>query len=52
MRSDIVPGGIFFSDYELPDGQTAQAQRAIGRRSANPHARARPLLPKGAPAAY
>ena len=52
MRSDIVPGGTF-PDYELPDHdeRPAEAQRAAGRRPADPHARARPLLPEGAPAA-
>ena len=52
MRADIVPGGTF-PDYELPDHteRPPQAQRAAGRRPADPHARARPLLPEGAPAA-
>ena len=52
MRSDIAPGGTF-PDYELPDhtGTPPHAQRAAGRRSDDPHARTRPLLPEGAPAA-
>ena len=45
--------GATFPDYELPDHTKAlaQAQRAAGRRSADPDPRARPLLPEGAPAA-
>jgi len=51
MRADIAPGGTF-PDDELPITQHAtQAQRAAGRRPADPHARARPLLPEGATAA-
>ena len=34
-----------------PHGDPAKAQRATGRRPADPHSRARPLLPEGAPAA-
>ena len=52
MRPDIKPGATF-PDYELPDHteDAPQAQRAAGRRPADPHARPRPLLPEGAPAA-
>ena len=50
MRSDIVPDGIF-PDYELPDHTDTLRRLSGGRRPADPHARARPLLPEGAPAA-
>ena len=51
MRSDIQPGATF-PDYELPDHESVpKAQRAAGRRSPDPHAGARPLLPEGASAA-
>ena len=52
MRSDIVPGGVF-PDYELPDHtETLRKLSEIqGDDPADSHARARPLLPEGAPAA-
>ena len=52
MRSDIVPGGIVPGlRAARPHEDHSQAQRAARRRPADPHARARPLLPEGAPAA-
>ena len=52
MRPDMVPGATF-PDYELPD-HTSTPRRLSelqGEDPLDPHARARPLLPQGAPAA-
>lgn len=53
MRPDIVPGGIF-PDYQLPDhtGELQKLSEPTGRESADPHTRARPVLPKGTPTAF
>ena len=52
MRSDIVTRRHVPRLRAARSHESApQAQRAAGRRSADPHARARPLLPEGAPAA-
>ena len=52
MRSDIQPGATF-PDYELPDHENIprKLSELQGDDPADPHARARPLLPEGAPAA-
>jgi peroxiredoxin len=51
MRSDIVPGGAF-PDYELPD-HTGTLRRLSELQGDDPLilTLARPLLPKGTPAA-